>query len=258
MAQRIEDEEYSPLGEHVVEIPARHHDAPAKRRSYAALGVAAFLTLAGVAIVVGVVEERASRERDERAQRDDLREGWQALSTVAAEGAANEATLQAAAANQPSTPPTVVVVPVQVSPPGAPITVNQALPASTAQSPAPQNAAANQNGMIANGAVPGGVVPAPVPIGGAAAPVNGAAVAAPGNGAVAPPQGVAPATNGVPAAPVGTVPATNPTQPVPANTAFPATQACGITSCDLGSVCCNASCGICAPPGASCSQIQCG
>lgn len=273
MAQRIEDEEYSPLGEHVVEIPARHHADVTPRRSYATLGVAAFLALAGVTIVVGIVEERAARERDERAHRDDLREGWQALSTVAAEGAANDAALQAAAATQPNAQPTVVVMPVQVTPPSAQITVNQPLPTSTAQSQAAQGVP--QNGMPASNVATGGVVPTPVPVGGNfAAPatmpagstpaaVNGAAVnGAAANGAAvngaAPPVAGAPVSGSAPSAPVGGVPASSAVQSLPQNASFPATQSCGITSCNAGTVCCNASCGICTPPGVTCSQLQCG
>src|SRR5436190_2023897 len=33
--------------------------------------------------------------------------------------------------------------------------------------------------------------------------------------------------------------------------------ACGAAVCELGQTCCNASCGICTPPGASCIQISC-
>jgi hypothetical protein len=33
---------------------------------------------------------------------------------------------------------------------------------------------------------------------------------------------------------------------------------CGTAFCPEGLVCCNASCGTCRPPGASCSQVQCG
>jgi hypothetical protein len=35
------------------------------------------------------------------------------------------------------------------------------------------------------------------------------------------------------------------------------TQACGATTCTDGTVCCNASCGICTPPGRVCIQIAC-
>ncbi len=268
MAQRIEDEEYSPLGEHVVEIPARGHAAEGTpHRSFAALGVAAFLTLAGITVVVGVVEEHAARERDERAQRDDLREGWQALSTVAAEGAANEA--MQPAVSEPNAQPTVVVVPLQVSPPSTPITVNQPLPASTAQMPAPQNGATmNAPNGVMNGALPSGVIPTPVPFGGniptqAANPMNGTPMNGAGvngaavNGAAAL-NGNTPLNGAIPPAPVGATPATNPNQPLPSNVTPPAGQSCGILTCELGSVCCNASCGICTPPGVSCSQLQCG
>jgi hypothetical protein len=34
-------------------------------------------------------------------------------------------------------------------------------------------------------------------------------------------------------------------------------SACGPTSCGEGMVCCNASCGICTPPGYACIQIAC-
>ena len=245
MAQRIEDEEYHPLGEHVVEIPARHHAAAsAPKRSFAALGVAAFLTLAGVTIVVGIVQEHAARERDDRAAREDAREGWQTLSSIAAEGAANDAAMRTAA-NQPSAPPTVVVVPVQVSPPATPIAVSQPLPGSTAQAASPQTASVNApSGAFTNGS-PASVVPAPVPVN--APPSAGVAATPPGTAASAPPP-----------APVGATPASNPAQPIGPTEPFPATQSCGIASCDLGSVCCNARCGICTPPGVSCSQVQCG
>ncbi|MCB9593948.1 MAG: hypothetical protein H6719_14540 [Sandaracinaceae bacterium] len=34
-------------------------------------------------------------------------------------------------------------------------------------------------------------------------------------------------------------------------------QACGASTCEAGSVCCNASCGICTPPGGVCIQLAC-
>jgi hypothetical protein len=34
-------------------------------------------------------------------------------------------------------------------------------------------------------------------------------------------------------------------------------QACGASTCDAGTVCCNSSCGICTPPGGGCIQIAC-
>jgi hypothetical protein len=40
--------------------------------------------------------------------------------------------------------------------------------------------------------------------------------------------------------------------------AHPASQACGLTTCNIDSVCCNPSCGICAAPGDDCSQRECG
>ena len=36
-----------------------------------------------------------------------------------------------------------------------------------------------------------------------------------------------------------------------------APQQCGDTTCRAGTVCCNASCGICTPPGGACIQIAC-
>jgi hypothetical protein len=36
------------------------------------------------------------------------------------------------------------------------------------------------------------------------------------------------------------------------------TTPCGGNSCSEGTVCCNASCGICVPPGGHCIQIVCG
>jgi len=38
----------------------------------------------------------------------------------------------------------------------------------------------------------------------------------------------------------------------------PSGVACGATTCAVGFVCCNASCGMCAPPGASCVDLFCG
>jgi hypothetical protein len=35
-------------------------------------------------------------------------------------------------------------------------------------------------------------------------------------------------------------------------------QQCGTTTCGEGTVCCNASCGICTPPGGGCAGIVCG
>jgi hypothetical protein len=32
---------------------------------------------------------------------------------------------------------------------------------------------------------------------------------------------------------------------------------CGLNTCNVGQVCCNASCGICAQPGEACSQQPC-
>jgi hypothetical protein len=37
----------------------------------------------------------------------------------------------------------------------------------------------------------------------------------------------------------------------------PAGEPCGSTTCPSGQVCCNASCGICTPPGYSCIQLAC-
>lgn len=37
----------------------------------------------------------------------------------------------------------------------------------------------------------------------------------------------------------------------------PAGAACGATTCPAGQVCCNASCGICTPPGGVCIQLAC-
>jgi hypothetical protein len=42
-----------------------------------------------------------------------------------------------------------------------------------------------------------------------------------------------------------------------AATAAPAGEKCGDVTCASGQVCCNASCGICTPPGYSCIQLAC-
>jgi hypothetical protein len=34
-------------------------------------------------------------------------------------------------------------------------------------------------------------------------------------------------------------------------------EACGDTTCEQGMTCCNASCGICTPPGVFCTQQAC-
>lgn len=34
-------------------------------------------------------------------------------------------------------------------------------------------------------------------------------------------------------------------------------EPCGAVTCDVDQVCCNASCGICAPPGVSCTTVEC-
>jgi hypothetical protein len=38
---------------------------------------------------------------------------------------------------------------------------------------------------------------------------------------------------------------------------YPINAFCGANTCDVGEVCCNPSCGICAPPGVACSQVAC-
>jgi len=44
---------------------------------------------------------------------------------------------------------------------------------------------------------------------------------------------------------------------VPPSPNKPGPEACGTTTCREGEVCCNASCGICTPPGLACVQIVC-
>ena len=269
MAERFTSEDdYNPLGEHVVEIPARDHGGHGpRRRSFATIGVAVCLALAGIVIAVGAIGDQARRSNDEEAQREELRDGWQILGALAADGAARDGTAAAAPApspgvehSAPAAPPSVVIVTVpaqaaqgaQPALAGAPAPVSA--PQTTSNSAGPINAAMP--------AFPGGIVAAPASV---QSMPNTAAL----NGAV--PNGTLPAPNALatPAATqaplTGAVPASNATEPLPSGnvpasppTTLPASHACGVTTCAPDSVCCNPSCGICAAPGATCSQQSCG
>ena len=254
MAERLDPgDDYNPHDEHVVEIPARDpllHPAP--RRSFATIGVAVFLALAGLGITVGLISDQARRANNEVAQREELRVGWQMLGALAADGAdhdSNNAAQSAAPpAAPPSSPPSVVVVTVPVqSPPPSENTAPQTAPSGTALSGAPAQAPNAAAQPALNGAIP---VAVPVPALANGAPMPSAPTAPVGNGTV-------PAEN-------GTVPASPPIQSLPISVpdlspiTFPASQLCGMTTCNTGSVCCNPSCGICTAPGATCPQQACG
>ena len=218
MAHQSDSDDYNPRGEHVFEIPA--HETPAvgaRRRSIATLGLAVFIALTGTLITVGIIGDQARRTSTEAAQQEELRVGWQMLGALAADGAARE--------------PETVSLP----------------PTSTPSAPTP-------NIVIVN--VPGQTT---------------ATNASPGNGNAIPPAANAPLPAAAPALPggafaqplpSGSVPASSPVQSlpessVPTPSAFPASQLCGLTTCDSGSVCCNSVCGICTAPGATCAQ-SCG
>jgi hypothetical protein len=263
MTQRFEaDDDYNPHGEHVVEIPTRGHARP-PRRSYATLAVAAFIGLSGVVIVGGLAYDQALRAKLDTARRDELRDGWETLGALATEGAeanALAAHAAASAAPTPSTSPIELLPVVQSAPPTVVIVPAQAAPANQSTNAAQPNAA------------PPAAVPVPVPVSLPAVPNAASALPAFPSGTVsasnpqsAPAASVANGTSAaspVPPIPSGGVPATNPNLPLPTGTVppapLPAAQACGIATCDLGSVCCNPSCGICTVPGGTCPLQPCG
>lgn len=112
-------------------------------------------------------------------------------------------------------------------------------------------------------AAPGGPVPGPAP------PVllRAASVGRPGNdaGAVRPAagpsdaafeagEGTLPEPEDEPMPDAGVAIAARPVEPAPP----PGPVSCGSNWCAPGLVCCNAACGLCAPPGVVCSQRMCG
>jgi hypothetical protein len=46
-------------------------------------------------------------------------------------------------------------------------------------------------------------------------------------------------------------------EPAPTVPAPPALEPCGMVDCPFGTVCCNPSCGLCAPPDGTCSRLSC-
>jgi len=254
MAQRFDSEDdYNPLGEHVVEIPARDQALhPAPRRSYATVGVAAFLALVGIGITAGLISDQSRRAKDEAVQREELRVGWQMLGTLAANGAARDANAATAQPAQPTQPqqtaaPSVVVV--NVPAPG----LAQA-PAASAAAQATQLPNPAPNGTLAMQAVPGaGVIVQPPFVAGI--PALNRDQLSPTATQASPtlqslPSGSVAASPPAQSLPIGGVPATD-------GLTFPASQMCGLATCNTGSVCCNPSCGICTEPGATCSQQAC-
>ncbi|HEY4102917.1 MAG TPA: hypothetical protein VGM44_03465 [Polyangiaceae bacterium] len=265
----VSDDDYNPHGEHVVEIPARHLDAETPhKRSYATLGVAVFIGTAGVMILAGLALDHSVRETVDSSRQNELRDGWQTLSAIAAEGAeADQMAAAAAAASARAAPTPVEVLPV-VQSPAATVVVVPVPGASANQSTNQAPAAATTNAAPTPTTVP---VPVPALPNAAIAPQSfpNAAVVTP-NGTPAAPVALptpnaasasVPATNPVTPIPNGTVPASPPIQSVPTGAVppapFPASQQCGITTCNLGSVCCNPSCGICTAPGAACPLRPC-
>jgi hypothetical protein len=259
-------DDYNPLGEHVVEIPARDHLVhPAPRRSLATIGVAVFLALAGAGIAVILISDQVWRANNDAAQREELRVGWQMLGVLAADGARSDSD----GAAQPSVvhsapqavPPSVVVVTVPGQSPPSSVPSGDVAPqaqpnpavTNAATAPAPVANAAPQ--PMLNPAVPLAVAPATTLPSGASQALTPAAPAL---------NGTVPASPPTQSLPSGTVPASPPTQSLPSGTVpasppitFPASQACGLSTCDMGSVCCNPSCGICTTPGAICSLQPC-
>lgn len=217
------DEEHTPHSEHVVEVPPRLPSTRATtRRSIASISVALCLAGAGLAIALGIVHDQratADERTREAVQREDLKDGWSTLSALAAQ---HSPSISAPAAPQPT----------------------------------------ERNVVIVN-------VPPPV----ATSPTVVAPMAAPGQAAVAPAPASAPAaiqgpSNFQSTAPAAPVLAPSPTPSnVPAPSSVPSASnsvnlsqdsvMCGPNTCNSGMVCCNASCGICAAPGATCDTSLC-
>lgn len=144
-----------------------------RRRSFAALIVAAGLAVAGVLIVLGVRSQRVNAEQRalDAVQREELRDGWQTLSAAAAQQAAasdalsqaaqQAAAQQAAAASANASPaptapaPNIVIVNVPGEAPRATSAVGAPPPpASNALPPPPAVSATSALNTV--------VVPVPV------------------------------------------------------------------------------------------------
>lgn len=144
-----------------------------RRRSFAALIVAAGLAVAGVLIVLGIRSQRVNAERRalDAVQREELRDGWQTLSAAAAQQAAvsdalgqaaqQAAAQQAAAASTnaspaPSAPaPNIVIVNVPGEAPRATSSVGAPPAASNAPPPPMTSATSSVNTVVVPVAVPG-------------------------------------------------------------------------------------------------------
>ena len=219
------DEEHTLHSEHVVEVPMRTPAMRAStRRSIASISVALCLAGAGLAIAVGIVRDQratADERTREAVQREELKDGWSTLSALAAQ---HSPSVAAPAAPQPTERNVVIVnvpPPVATSPAVvAPI----AAPTQTADLPAPAAAAA----PVAPQSLSGAPVPSP----------SERALAAPTT------PNAAPIANSTPPTPNAV------------NLSLDSVM-CGPNTCNSGMVCCNASCGICAAPGATCDTSLC-
>jgi hypothetical protein len=271
------DKEHTPHSEHTVEVPPRTPSVRAvRRRSVATLSVALCLAIAALAIAVGIVRQQrttADERTREAVQREELKDGWDTLSALAAQ---HSTSVAAPAAPQPTERNVVIVnvpPPVATSPTViAPVVAAPATPAPTQAPAATQSSAPAQ-----------AITPAPTATMSPAqsAPVLVPTSAATGSSEGQVPSPVASSTRGVnpvldsvlcgpntcntgmvccnPSCGICTAPgATCDTSLCSNPITYPASQSCGLSTCNIDSVCCNPSCGICTAPGESCSQRACG
>ena len=219
------DEDPGAHSEHVVEISNESPEMRvARRRSFATISVAVCLALAGAVTAFAFVRDQSENAADRQrnaVQREQLLDGWTTLGIAAAQHTSDEMRVPPAAATNtaPTSAPNPTPAPVQNV-----IVVSSPAPAAQSVTAAPTTA-----------------------------PVTAAAAA---TNAPAPPVGV-PAP---PAAPNQTPLTPSPGSPgtVLSPVTYPASQSCGLTTCNIDSVCCNVSCGICTAPGGNCPQNLCG
>ncbi len=219
------DEEHGTHSEHVVEISNESPEVRvARRRSFATISVAVCLALAGVVTAFAFVrdqsEHAADRQRD-ALQREQLLDGWTTLGIAAAQRTSDE---------------------LRAPPAGA---ANNTAPASA---PVATTAPVQNVIVVSNPAAPQAEQPLPATAS-TAAPAAATPMAAPPVGVPAPPS----APNQTPLTPAPGSPDT-----VLSPITYPASQSCGLTTCNVDSVCCNVSCGICTAPGGNCPQNLCG
>jgi hypothetical protein len=230
------DEEHGVHGEHVVEISNESPEPRgARRRSFATISVAVCLGLAGVVTAFAFVRDQSENAADKQRdalQREQLLDGWTTLGAVAA---AQRATDEM---HVPPAPSVANTAPATLTPPPVPVQ-NVIVVASPNTAPMVQSA---PTPALTN-------APAVAPV-----TMTTAALAptAPAAGLSTPVGVPAPAS-----APDQTPPPGSP-DTVLSPITYPASQACGLSTCNVDSVCCNVSCGICTAPGATCSQTQCG